>query len=585
MDLSLLLTKALAFWSENMALAGVVFLLLWWLFVHLWRGRAGEELAHQHEEPEAVSEGGINSSAVELLSVFQVISTIIDHEAVQIKMVEDVLAHLVIEVLAEMEGVGVQGVAVTVNETRYESGICDGDGWYLERVIEGAGSKKETVQFYGAVPDSMFPTFQQKICLKISDYLAGHLASFISLKRSMQEVALFRHLIDQASEIILSVDPLSGKILDVNARACIELGYAPHELAGKRLSFILSSGKDDVFVENKTEKYGHEMFMETKLVRQDKTTFPVEMSLKNIDLAGRQYQLVMARDLSARNDLIKQKMEMERQLIQSEKMASVGQLSAGIAHEINNPISFITSNLGTMGEYVYHLSRLLTEYRDFVRMVDIDDELLRGKHIALTALEDEIEGSYLLKDMKDVVVESLEGAERIKRIVLDMKSFAHPGEDNLQLTDLTKGLESTLNIAWNELKYKAEVVEKYGQMEQVFCFPQQINQVFMNIIVNAGQAIEKEGVITIATSQRRDLVYITISDNGPGMAKDIVEHIFEPFFTTKDVGKGTGLGLNVAYNIIKKHDGHLEVESEVGKGTTFTIILPVQGPKRRDNGV
>lgn len=567
---------------ENAALAGGGLLLLW-LCIRLRRSHATGD--GDSPEKSAAADYDAEQSAVELLSVFQVISAIIDHEAVQLKMVEEVFSLLAQKVLVEMQPVGVQGISIAVNESCFEAGMCGGDGWSLERVILGGEAKNGTLQFYGATPAAEYPRQQQKLCLKIADYLAGRLSSFLFLKKSMQEVALFRHLIDQASEIILIIDPLSGKILDVNARACMELGYAPHDLAGKRLSLLLESGKDDVFVENKTEKYGHEMFMETKFIRNDQTTFPVEMSLKNIDLAEQKYQLAMARDLSARNEMMHQKMDMERQLIQSEKMASVGQLSAGIAHEINNPISFITSNLGTMGEYVYDLSRLLTEYRNFVRMVDVDNDLLREKHIALTVLEDEIEGGYLLKDLKDVVVESLEGADRIKRIVQDMKSFAHPGEDKLKMTDLNKGLDSTLNIAWNELKYKAEVVKMYGPIEEVLCFPQQINQVFMNIIVNAGQAIDKDGLITISTSQRRDLVHITISDNGPGMDPEVVEHIFEPFFTTKEVGKGTGLGLNVAYNIIKKHDGNIDVQSDVGAGTTFTIILPVKGPKGKTYGV
>lgn len=568
----------LTLWPLNGVLLVCVGVLLWLLF----RLRRGDPVG---EGAEVYEESASPPASVEFLSVFQVISAIIDHEAVQLKMDEEVFILLTQKVLFELTPVGVQGIAITVNGGNYEAGICSGNGWALERPILGVSSGIGVLQFYGELSDEQASVHQQKLCLKVADYLAGRLSSFLFLKKSMQDVALFRHLIDQASEIILIIDPLGGKILEVNARACIELGYAPHELAGKRLSLILASGKDDVFVENKTEKFGHEMFMETRLLRHDQTTLPVEMSLKNIDLADQRYQLAMARDLSSRNEMMHQKMEMERQLIQSEKMASVGQLSAGIAHEINNPISFITSNLNTMGEYVHDLTRLLTEYRDFVRMVDVEDEVLHEKHVALTVLEDEIEGGYLLRDLKDVVVESLEGADRIKRIVQDMKSFAHPGEDALKLTDINKGLESTLNIAWNELKYKAEVVKEYGDIDEVLCFAQQINQVFMNIIVNAAQAIDKDGLITISTFQRRELVHITITDNGKGMAKEVVEHIFEPFFTTKEVGEGTGLGLNVAYNIIKKHNGSIDVQSDVGTGTVFTIILPVKGPKRKAYGI
>jgi PAS domain S-box-containing protein len=593
MDFSLLLNKVqiLTLWPNNMVLAGCLLLLLW-LYVRCVLPSSAAcsaagidcDVKTDPENQDISCEDEVCFS-LELLSVFQVISSILDHDSVQVKLIGDVFVPLVQNVLREMKSVGVQGISITVNQELFAAGICSGNGWHLERDVLGDSLEKGVLQFYGVLPDHECPANQQKVCLKIADYLAGRLSRFLFFKKSMQEVALFRHLIDQATEIILIIDPLSGKILDVNARACIELGYAPHELAGKRLGMILDAGQDDFFIENESEKYGHEMFMETKFVRNDQTIFPVEMSLKNVDLADQKYQLAMARDLSARNEMIHQKMDMERQLIQSEKMASVGQLSAGIAHEINNPISFITSNLGVMQEYVQDVSRLLTEYRNFVRMVDIENDFLREKHLALTALEDEIEGGYLLKDLKDVVAESLEGADRIKRIVQDMKSFAHPGEDKLKATDINKGLESTLNIAWNELKYKAEVVKDFGELSPVMCFPQQINQVFMNIIVNAGQAIEQKGEITISTFQRKDIVHIAIADTGHGMEAEVVEHIFEPFFTTKEVGKGTGLGLNVAYNIIRKHEGYINVDSSVGKGTTFTITLPVQGPKEKKYGV
>jgi PAS domain S-box-containing protein len=573
MDFSLLLNnfQVITVWPYNVAVAGVVLVLL--LCLRRSQQNSGGTCL---KEP---------SLSLELLSVFQVISAVIDHEAVDSKLVDKVFSQLAEKVLVEMRCVDVKGVSITVGGNCFTAGTCVGDGWHLERPIQGGGLENGSLQFYGVMLDEEYPLSQQKLCLKIADYLANRLSSFLSLRQSRQEVVLFRHLIDQATELVLIINPLSGKILDVNARVCMELGYAPHELAGKRLGMILDAGRDDCFLENKSEKYGHEIFMETKLLRQDQTTFPVEISLKNIDLGDRKYQLAMARDLSARNEMLHQKMDMERQLIQSEKMASVGQLSAGIAHEINNPISFITSNLGTMGEYVKDLTVLITEYRNFVKMVEVEDEYLREKHLALTMLEEEMEGAYILKDLKDVVAESLEGADRIRRIVQDMKSFAHPGEDALKSTDINKGLDSTLNIAWNELKYKVKLVKKYGELEPVLCYPQQINQVFMNIIVNAGQAIEKEGVITIATSKRRDIVHIEISDTGAGMDKDVVGHIFEPFFTTKEVGKGTGLGLNVAYNIIKKHNGTINVESCIGKGTAFTITLPIKGPGKKDHGV
>jgi signal transduction histidine kinase len=191
------------------------------------------------------------------------------------------------------------------------------------------------------------------------------------------------------------------------------------------------------------------------------------------------------------------------------------------------------------------------------------------------ALEDEIDMDFILGDMKSLIEESREGTERIKKIVLDLKDFAHPGEDKLQSADINQCLESTLNVVWNEIKYKATVTKAYGDLPIIQCHPHQLNQVFMNLLVNAGQAIEKKGKIKIATRADNGYVEIEINDTGAGIPKENLSKIFDPFFTTKQVGKGTGLGLNVSYNIIKEHKGTLYVTSTVGKGTTFTIRIPV----------
>lgn len=167
--------------------------------------------------------------------------------------------------------------------------------------------------------------------------------------------------------------------------------------------------------------------------------------------------------------------------------------------------------------------------------------------------------------------------ERIKKIVIDLKDFAHPGKDKLQVVDINKGLESTLNVVSNELKYKATVTKDFGKLPHVKCYPHQLNQVFMNILVNAAQAMENTGKIHIKTRLTEGNVEIVISDTGCGMSEENLTKIFDPFFTTKEVGMGTGLGLNVAYNVIKKHNGTIDVQSSVGNGTTFSIRLPVNG--------
>ena len=262
--------------------------------------------------------------------------------------------------------------------------------------------------------------------------------------------------------------------------------------------------------------------------------------------------------------------EAHNQLLQSEKMASIGQLAAGVAHEINNPIGFVNSNLGSLQHYVQHLLTLITAYAQH------EAELPAESRDALARLRQEIDIDFLRDDVRDLLSESLGGLQRVKRIVQDLKDFSHVGDSEMQWANLEDGLESTLNVVWNELKYKAEVIRDYGRIAQVECIPSQLNQVFMNLLVNAGHAIKEKGTITLRTWQDAENVCVEISDTGSGIAPEIINRIFDPFFTTKPVGSGTGLGLSITHGIIRKHNGRIEVSSELGKGTSFRVFIPKQ---------
>jgi len=269
--------------------------------------------------------------------------------------------------------------------------------------------------------------------------------------------------------------------------------------------------------------------------------------------------------------------ELERaqhQLLQSEKMASIGQLAAGVTHELNNPIGFVHSNLGTLERYAGTLGELLDAYE---ARLDPDDE-------ELSALRRRLKIDFLREDLPALVSESREGTERVRKIVSDLKVFSHPGGTGPAFSDIAEGLESTLNIVHNELKYKAKVVREFGELPRVRCLPDQINQVFMNILVNAAQAMEDFGEIRVAARADGDDVVVTIADNGPGIPPEILERVFDPFVTTKEAGKGTGLGLSISFDIVRKHGGELSVKSEQGKGAAFTVRLPVQGPPEADPG-
>ncbi len=276
---------------------------------------------------------------------------------------------------------------------------------------------------------------------------------------------------------------------------------------------------------------------------------------------------------------LKELQETQSQILQSEKMASIGQLAAGVAHEINNPIGFVGSNLSTLTDYLKDFTTLLDYYKSMkqnLKDTNLDKSPDSIKTIVATIdeYETDIDIEYLKEDITELLSDCIEGTKRVGKIVADLKNFAHPGNEKLKLMNINKGIESTLNVVNNEIKYKAEVTKKFGKISFVEGYPQQVNQVFMNILVNAAQAIEEKGKIHIETQQENKNVKITISDNGSGIAKENIPKIFDPFFTTKPVGKGTGLGMNIAYNIIKKHKGTIGIKSKVGKGTTFTIILP-----------
>ncbi|GBD94247.1 sensor protein ZraS [bacterium BMS3Abin05] len=269
--------------------------------------------------------------------------------------------------------------------------------------------------------------------------------------------------------------------------------------------------------------------------------------------------------------------ETQAQLLQQEKMASIGQLAAGVAHEINNPIGFISSNLSVLQDYISDLMKFLTKYKELKENIKRNKrEHLQVSFEELQTIERDIGLQFILEDFEKIVQESLDGAERVKVIVQDLKDFSHIDQAEIKFFQINKGLESTLNIVWNEIKYKAKVIKDYGKVPEIRCYPMQLNQVFMNLLVNAAQAIEKNGLIKIKTFLKDKRVVVQISDNGIGIAEENLNKIFDPFFTTKDVGKGTGLGLSTAYNIVKKHHGEIRVESKIGKGTRFTIELPIE---------
>jgi len=259
----------------------------------------------------------------------------------------------------------------------------------------------------------------------------------------------------------------------------------------------------------------------------------------------------------------------QSQLIQSEKMASVGVLTAGIAHELNNPINFVSGNVYPLQQDLDEVFSIIEEYDEAIR-----NNKLEGFFNEVETLKEKIEYSFLIKEIFSLLKGIEEGANRSSEIIKGLRSFSRLDDEMCQFYDIHEGIDSSLVLLHNKIKDKINVLKDYGEFEGLECFPSKLNQVIMNILTNSIQAMDGEGELVIQTVSSAIGIKIIIKDNGKGMTPEVKEHIFDPFFTTKEVGQGTGLGLAISYGIIEKHNGNIDVFSQPGKGTEFIISLP-----------
>lgn len=403
--------------------------------------------------------------------------------------------------------------------------------------------------------------------------------------------ARYRHIISNTPAIIYSSVPSGDfRLTFVSENAARVLGYEPGEMLEDPNFWFnhihpadtatIFSSLALLFVEDqRIYEYrfrasdGHYLWMHDtlRLIRGEDGK-PQEVIGLMTDITGRkEMEEALQRQGEAQRHLIDQLKTAQAQLMQSEKLASIGQLAAGVAHEINNPIGFVSANLNTLGSYV----STLLEGMALEKRIIVGTALSAEAKASLASFEQRADLDFLQQDVAELLDESNEGLQRVKGIVQSLKDFSRTGESDWQMADLHRGLDSTLNIANNELKYKVSVAKNYGKLPLVKCLASELNQVFMNLLVNAAQAISDKGTITIETASQDGWVTISISDTGHGIPPEHLNRIFEPFFTTKPVGSGTGLGLSLSYGIVQKHHGRIDVRSDAGKGTTFTISIPV----------
>lgn len=292
--------------------------------------------------------------------------------------------------------------------------------------------------------------------------------------------------------------------------------------------------------------------------------------------------LALREEIQAINETAKkQKRELEltlenlkqaqSQLIQSEKMASVGVLTAGIAHELNNPINFMSGNVFPLKQDVNEIFSLLEKYDQIIQKNKLQEHFK-----ILEELKDEMDFSYLIKEIHSLMNGIEEGAHRSIEIIKGLRSFSRLDDEACQLYDIHEGIDSSLVLLQTQIRDKKIRVRKdYGDFEGLECFPSKLNQVIMNILTNSIQAMEEgKGELFIQTISSAIGIKIIIKDNGKGMSPEVKKRMFEPFYTTKDVGQGTGLGLSISYGIIERHNGNIDVITEAGKGTEFIISLP-----------
>jgi phosphate/phosphite/phosphonate ABC transporter binding protein len=396
-----------------------------------------------------------------------------------------------------------------------------------------------------------------------------------------------RKFIETSQDMVYETDA-GGTFVMINQAGAEMLGYpSPWEVIGMKAQSVWRSPDDRMKYIDELQKTGMVKSYPIPALRADGALIDLESTSMilldaNGEFCGIQGIIRDATERKLAETLLRRQQEelkkayndlkqAQSRITQQEKMASIGQLAAGVAHEINNPTGFIMSNLGSLQKYIDKLACFVQIQQQAI--CDLPAESMGD----VLAQRKSLKIDFVLDDLGNLIKESLEGAERINKIVQDLKNFSRIDEAEQKMADINAGIESTLNIVWNELKYKAKVKKEYGDIPETRCNPGQLNQVFMNLLVNAAHAIEKEGEIGIRSWLENHCIFISISDTGCGIADDKLNRIFEPFYTTKEIGKGTGLGLSIVYDIVKKHNGDIQVRSEMGKGTTFTVMIPVTG--------
>lgn len=446
------------------------------------------------------------------------------------------------------------------------------------------------------------------------------------LRSTLDELTLRQQAMDAHS--IVSVADASGNITHVNDKFCEVSGYSLDELIGANHRIVKSGFHPDAFYQDMWDtinhgciwqgkvknraKNGQYHWMETTIVPLlDESGLPVRYisvrteitKIMEMEEAVRQANVILESNIIERTHQLEQaKQQLEQELfdrvrtqaalqksydelktlhrqlqetqqylMQSEKLAAVGQLAAGMAHEINNPIGFVASNLGTLSRYQETLSSLLARYRQLEAGLD------EAARTGIAAQRQAADLDFLLEDSQALLRESRDGMERVRKIVQDLRDFSRvDSAKEWQWLDLNHSMDTTLALLGERLTEGVSIRREYGALPEVECHSADLNQVFLNLLNNALQAVHGNGNITLRSGLEGEQAWVEIEDSGEGIADDVLPRIFDPFFTTRPVGQGAGLGLSMAYGIIQKHGGQISVRSQLGTGSVFRVTLPLQ---------
>ena len=420
----------------------------------------------------------------------------------------------------------------------------------------------------------------------------------------------FKALTNSANYGIISVN--ENKVIEYsNPAASIITGYSEEELQGNIIdelfytpanffNYIERYIKNEFFKKSKSEFSNHpfEILVKTK---DDKKVF-TEITISSYEIFNVVHFVILIQDITLRKnaevELINSREQLkiqnktleealtslqrvQDQLIHSEKMASLGQLTAGIAHEINNPLAYVSSNINRFNEYFNEINSALDKWRVLGKSF-LNNKVDENKIQEFAEMENQMDLDFIRKDFNDLMKYNMDGIERIKNIVQQLRSFSYSMVNDLSEEDVNNIIEETLTLVYSEVKYKADIIKNYGKLPLVECNFGELKQVFVNIFLNAVQAITENGQIIIDTFSLKDYIFIRIADNGCGISNENIKKIFDPFYTTKSIGNGTGLGLWICMSIIKKHEGLLNVTSEIGKGTMFEIKIPIKQKRKKE---